>query len=186
MTFYIATPNEKYETVNCVHEHFDFDGSSRADSWQPVLVERNVKWNRGRYDLPADMASMTAGDGISLRRSAVEALRDLLEEHGEILPLATEDGVELFAWNITRVIDALDVERSNISRFSDGGIMFVNAPAFHEPMVRSVAYFKLPLRCTRIYLGQRFVDRVEAAGLTGLDFEPVWSPETGPIKRKWP
>jgi hypothetical protein len=35
-----------------------------------------------------------------------------------------------------------------------------------------------------IYLGERFVDRVRAAGLTGMDFELVWSLDGGPVKRR--
>jgi 2-phospho-L-lactate transferase/gluconeogenesis factor (CofD/UPF0052 family) len=31
-----------------------------------------------------------------MRRSAVDALRDILDVNGEVLPLSTDDGVELF------------------------------------------------------------------------------------------
>lgn len=44
---------------------------------------------------------------LAMRRAAVDALQDMLSSHGEVLPLASDDGVELFVLN-TIVIDALD------------------------------------------------------------------------------
>jgi hypothetical protein len=121
---------------------------------------------------------------LIMRAGAVDALSDMLEAGGEILPLATDDGVELWALNVTRVIDALDEEHSILRRFPDGRIMFIAAPAFHEPLVRDVDFFKLPLHSSEIFFGECFIERVRAARLTGLKFNPVWSAEGGPIKRR--
>jgi hypothetical protein len=60
--------------------------------------------------------------------------------------------------------------------------MLIKAAAFREHVVRDVDFFQL--RQPRVlYVGDRFVDRVHAAGLVGLSFVPVWSPERGPIPK---
>jgi hypothetical protein len=41
----------------------------------------------------------------------------MLEAHGELLPLATDDGGDLVVLNVTTVLDALDEERSSVQRF---------------------------------------------------------------------
>ena len=49
-------------------------------------------------------------------RRAIEALGDLLEGNGEILPTTCE-GDEIFFFNVTRVIDALDESDSEVIGF---------------------------------------------------------------------
>jgi hypothetical protein len=110
-----------------------------------------------------------------MRRRAVVALRDLLEAHGELLPLATMDGVALFALN-ARVIDALDEAASTVLRFpSTGSIMRLKKVAFFPAAVEGVHIFRLPFRASPTFVSEHFVDRVRAAGLRGIEFEEVWT-----------
>ena len=186
-TIYDLIPQEGYEGVTCVNsEDFGrfrelFNGTPKRDTWEPLRVRRFVERRSRR---PADFPDMALNDVLVMRTSAVTSLRDMLEAGGEILPLATDDDVPLFILNVTRVIDALDLEHS-VERFPDGRIAYLDAPAFHADMVRDVDFFKLPtLRSNTIFLGERFVARVRTAKLVGLDFEPVWSPAGGPIRRR--
>ena len=179
---------ERYEWVGCVdgddYEIFrTFDGSSRASTWRPVRMKW-IKSDGGRRFKSSDFPWLGT-HVLIMRRRAVDALSDMLEAGGEILPLATDDGVELFVLNVTRVLDVLDEEHSTIDRFEDSGqIMFIEAAAFHEDLVRGVDFFKLPGRACGIFVGERFIERVRAAGLVGLDFPLAWSPEGGPVKRR--
>ena len=119
-----------------------------------------------------------------MRTRAVVALRDMLEESGEILPLATDDGVQLFLLNVTRVLDALDEERSIIECFPDSDrIMFLKAAAFHEDKVRGVPLFKLPHYGSQIFAGESFRQRVLESDLEGLAFDLAWSPEGGAVRK---
>lgn len=161
----------------------DFDGSPRAEHWQPVYVERVVEDEHGAPLLPADLLWLSASK-LFMRTRAVVALRDLLETGGEILPLTTNDGVNLFVLNVTCVLDALDEERATLDRFPDTGkLLYIRAPAFHESMVRDVPFFKLPFYGSEMFVGESFKQRVDAAGLVGLEFKPAWSPEGGPVRR---
>jgi hypothetical protein len=111
-----------------------------------------------------------------MRRRAVEGLRPMLEAHGEVLPLATDDESELFVLNVTTVLDALDDDRSIVERFPGSDrIMRIKKVAFRPAIVRDVDIFRLPHRASPTYVSRRFVDAFNNAALVGLDFSLVWS-----------
>ena len=160
----------------------DSDGKSIAATWQPkgvkILTSRR---NRRRADLPSLASSV-----IALRRRALDALGDVLADHGEVLPLLPVRGEEFFLFNATRVIDALDEENSLLTRFPGGRIMSIDAPTFIEPKIRGVHLFKLPnQRVNPIFVSDYFAQRVQSAGLTGMGFTPAWSPEHGRIRIRY-
>lgn len=108
-------------------------------------------------------------------RRAVDVLLDLLIENGEILPLACDEG-DFFVFNLTRVLDALDEPASELRRFGRNGRGRVKRIVRHAfvPERVTASIFRIPQKPLRIYVTQRFVDRVDGAGLTGFDFTPVW------------
>jgi hypothetical protein len=171
--------HEGYEWINAIdpsdYETFSsFDGSPRAMSWKPVKVRR-VRADKRQAFIPSDFPWL-GSDTLIMRRRAVEALRSLLEAHGEVLPLATEDGVELFVLNVTTILDALDEELSSIVRFpGTQRIMRIKKVALHPTRLRGVDIFRLPHRVSPTYVSRGFVDAVNEAGLVGLDFNQVWS-----------
>ena len=171
---------EGYEWVNCVeqsgYEVFaSFDGSIRSADWEPIFVRR-VRADEHHDFKPSDFPWL-GSDALVMRRKAIEVLRDILETHGEVLPLKTDDGIELFAFNV-RVVDALDETQSSIMKFpGTNRIMRIQKVAFIASAVQGVDAFRLPHRASSTYVSQRFVDRVTAAGLVGLEFKKVWSSE---------
>ena len=167
-----------YEIINTVNGYDDDEvlrnlcGPSRKETWKPILVQRDVP---GRYkkvkiaDLPFTYSALV------LRSSAVEALRDILEAHGEVLPLATLDGTELFVFNPRFVIDALDTERSTLERIPETNIVLIRKHVFIESMVRHVDIFRIPIGPREKFFSDRFVERVKKAKLKGTDFIKLWS-----------
>ena len=109
-------------------------------------------------------------------RRAVEALGDLLEDNGEIIP-ATCEGDRIFFFNVTKVIDALDESSSEVIRFDDSSdVMSIDRHAFFREKLVGAAIFKIPQWPTRrVYVTDRFVERVESTGLKGFWFRRVWS-----------
>ncbi|HYH95315.1 imm11 family protein [Hyalangium sp.] len=180
MTFYEPLVAKGYEWVNCYdgsdYEVFDgFDGSSRAEQWRPVKVRR-VRADEKQEFNPSDFPWLGA-DALVMRKRAVDALRDILDAHGEVLPLATDDDIELFVFN-ARTVDALDEARSSVVKFpGTNRIMHIKQAAFIDSAVRGLDIFRLPHRASSTYVSERFVDRVNAAGLVGLEFNKVWSSE---------
>jgi hypothetical protein len=88
-------------------------GKPRAATWKPIAVCRVRADERQAFNL-SDFPWL-GSDALVVRRAAVDALRDLLDAIGEVLPQSIDDGIELFVLN-ARVIDALD--EANVHRVS--------------------------------------------------------------------
>lgn len=169
---------EGFEWVNTVREEdyevfLQLDGQTRASTWKPVAVRRVRADERQDFN-PSDFPWL-GSHALIMRRGAMESLRDILDANGEVLPLSTDDGVELFVLN-ARIIAALDETRSSLMKFpGTDRIMWLKRAAFVAAMVEGVDLFRLPHRASATYVGERFVKRVQEAGLRGLDFHEVWS-----------
>jgi hypothetical protein len=167
-----CNPND-YETF------FAFDGQSVLDHWTPVRVRR-VRADARQACNPSDFPWL-GSQALVMRRTAMEALHDILKADGEILPLATDDDVELFAFN-ARVRDAMDAARSSLVKFpGTDRIMQVKRIAFTASAIQDVHIFRLPHRGSATYVSQHFVDRVTSSALVGLQFNCVWNSEEVPL-----
>ncbi len=173
---------EGYEWVNCCDDadyeiFWSLDGSSRTKNWKAVKVRRVRADERQAFN--ASDFPWLGAHALVMRQKTVEALRDMLERSGEILPLATDDGTVLWVLNVTRVLDAIDEQHSEVLRFPGSGrIMRIKSLAFLEPTVRGVDIFRLPHRASSTYVSDRFVKAVQGAGLEGLEFKRVWTPSS--------
>ena len=102
-------------------------------------------------------------------------LKPLLSEYGEILPLTCKES-ELWIFNPTRKLEALDEKKSTVQRFDNGRIFMIERYVFHADVVWGAHIFKIPqLRASPIFVSQHVVDAWKTAGLTGLDFDRVWT-----------
>jgi hypothetical protein len=175
---YVPQVADNFEWVNAVdkqdYEAFlQLDGQRRAATWLPIAVRR-VRADYRHGFIPSDFPWL-GSDALIMRRSAVEALRDILDENGEVLPLSTDDDVELFVMN-ARTVDALDEANSSLLKFpGTDRIMDIKEVAFIASKIEGIDLFRLPHRSTPTYVSERFVARVKAAGLCGLEFKQVWS-----------
>ena len=167
-----------YEWINTLDEadyeiFLSFDGAPRGANWKPVRVRRvraDVHQEFRESDFP-----WLGSHALVLRQTAVKALVHIIEPCAEVLPLKSDDGTELFAINVLRVVNALDEERSSVIRFpSSNRIMRVTRPCFKEHVIRGLDMFRLPFRASPTYVSQGFVNAVSKAKLVGLDFRRVW------------
>jgi len=148
-------------------------GAPMGAAWKPLAMRLLKEDDSGRKRERAALP-WYGTEVLILRQEAVEKLRPLLLEAGEILPLACEEA-ELSLWNVTNVVDSLDYDRSEFWRSpSSGGIMRITKHVFRAHMLGPQPAFKLP-GLLPIYLGSRFVDEVVASGLTGMAFKQVWA-----------
>jgi hypothetical protein len=149
------------------------NGNERAETWRPLEMEL-IRVDEGEPLVESDSPWLDSYILI-LRRRVIDAVGAILLEYGELLPLRCA-GAELWLYNVTHVIDALDEAASVINRFSDGQIMLVKHPAFRRDVIGKSDIFKLShARGETIYLSQHVVDLWNSAGLTGVEFDPVWS-----------
>lgn len=153
-------------------DHRWFRGAAIGDQWWPIAMGLN----EGDEDLPSGDFPWCSFPAFSKR--AVEALRNLLEPNGEILPLICEFG-DYYAFNTTSVVDALDEERSELKRFkSSGRISEILRYEFYPEKLQGLSIFKLRQFPAGDYVTDTFVQRVQEAGLVGFDFSTarqVWS-----------
>jgi hypothetical protein len=142
-------------------------------AWNPpeveVLYDEDLKV-RSDILAPQDFTCLNYSSIPVFSENAVTVLEELLFVGGELLPLIFNT-VPYFAFNVTRVIDALNQEQSEVTRFSDGSIMQVKQFVFAADRVRGVDVFKIPeqIRST-FFVSQRFVDLVKAHSLMGFKF----------------
>ncbi|SFU22685.1 DUF1629 domain-containing protein [Mesorhizobium sp. YR577] len=106
-----------------------------------------------------------------LRKPAVDALAPVLIEYGQLLPMK---GEEVWLFNATTVLDALDRERSRIAYFDNGDILDIEHHVFRKETIGTAEIFKMPMRASAVYVTGSFVERVRTAGLRGVSFAPVW------------
>ncbi len=105
---------------------------------------------------------------------AVEGLREFLEPNGELLPVLTHLGT-YYAYNVTRVVDVLDLQKSDVS-WSAGKTSRaheVNRFEFKES-VKDLTIFKIPQMPVAIYITEPFVLRVRELGLNGMWITKCW------------
>jgi hypothetical protein len=183
MRFHSYLVTTGYEILHCIDDEgweifSELNDKPASKDWKPVRVRRvrgSLRWGFRASDSPFRITSV-----LIFRRSAVDALRDMLDAHGELLPLEDEDGVELWLFH-PRTIDALDHEKTRGSRLANGRIERPLIHVFLPEKVEGVDIFKLPARrAGDIYLSERFLQRWKQAKLKGLDFYVIWDSELPP------
>ncbi|WP_129793751.1 imm11 family protein [Sphingosinicella sp. CPCC 101087] len=154
---------------------FSLDGQ-RQSAWQPPEMKILKTGDDGRPLLHSDFPWL-GSDTPVLREHAVGVLKPDLEQYGEFLPLDCAEPVWLF--NVTKVVDALDLDNSTIVPFDDGTIMTIERHVFNPHAIGDAEIFKLPIRASPVYVSGRVAERIRTSGLQGVDFEPVWPGERG-------
>lgn len=152
---------------------FMLDGQPRREIWKPIKVRR-VKARPREIGRASDFPWMLSSH-LVMSRAAVEALHDILDAHGEVLPLATDDDVELFVYN-ARVVDALDEVNSTLFKIPNTDrINYIKKVVFVKSAIQGLNIFRLSRYPNTTYVSERFIERVNRANLRGLVFNEVWS-----------
>lgn len=140
--------------------------------WRPLRVTGRVRaWN----DFPTVAMTVPA---VSQR--AVDALRDILDRNGELLPLEYDHG-RWFAYNCWTVVDIVDHASSAIS-FDRGVRKEFDHYAIFADRLASLTLFRMRENVSpSLYATQPFVDRVRQAGLRNFVFEKIWPWPKGTI-----
>lgn len=151
------------------------DWIRKYKTWQPRSLKKkwptpNVVGNVRRFnDYPCINLSRPA-----FSQRAVDLLRDVLEPNGELLPVRHRIGRYYF-YNCTRMVNVIDLTRSEVERLDGGLITQVDGRlVFIEKRLDGLTIFKERTLLSELLCTQTFVDRVEAAGLQGFVFVPLW------------
>ncbi len=151
-----------------------FGGNPKRAGWLPIRMRLVTTDENGRPLSQSDMPWLGEHAPV-LRERAVSALGALLNENGELLPLECP-GASLVVFNATRVVNALDLERSRIARFpSSGQIMNVESFAFDDSRLSNERVFKVPeLLNDAVFVTEHVVEAVRKNDLKGVGFKLVW------------
>jgi len=124
-----------------------------------------------------DLAAIGANlDPMAWSERALDVLLPQLACMVQVLPLEFPEG-RYGLVNITHLVDGLDEGRSEIRYFSSGNLDRITRHVFKPERVQDQWIFKIPQTPRRAFVTDRFVERVRQAGLSGFDFELVWSDE---------
>ena len=128
----------------------DWQKIRMAPTWSPVEVTGRVrKFN----DYPC------VGLMPAFSERAVNALSDFLEPNGELLPLATPLG-SYFAYNLTTIVKALDVRRSQIKWIDKPITAFeVERYEINATRIDGHSIFHIPETAAEVYVTEVFVRR---------------------------
>jgi hypothetical protein len=176
---YVPVPLEQYELCQPInHAEFDkiivqLNGISSKNTWQPISMEI-IHEDEGRKFLESD-APWLGSHALIFRQTTVQAMSQLLNEFGELLPLQCDEA-ELSLFNATQILDALDESASSIVRFSTGRVMTIERYVFHPEITKDRHIFKIPnLRASPTFVSNEFVGLWKSSGLKGLGFTKVWT-----------
>ena len=148
-----------------------FSGAAIGDAWVSIRFQL-IRSDEGR-DLAVSDSPWLGEHALILRPRAVSALLPLLTSAGELLHVDC-NGDDLRLWNVTKLVEGLDVANSVLERYEEGGIMYVDRYRFLEPAIAGLEVFKLRgLQSSPTFVGDEFVRLWRRARLRGLDFLPV-------------
>lgn len=156
--------DEDFETF------FAMDGRAIQDWASPVT--RIVEAEEGAEEPSYSDFPWLGEHAPILKKPAVDALAPVLTQYGQLLPLKGEN---VWLFNVTTVLDALDKEKSGIVYFDDGDILDIERHVFKRDVIGAAELFKLPMRGSAVYVTGSFVERVRNSRLRGVSFAPVWT-----------
>jgi hypothetical protein len=156
-----------------------------GNAWFSVQIE---EWEYTYTKTSGDYPVLAGFPGYPITpifsHRAAEALAELLEGNGELLPLTSNIG-EYYAFNITCEVDALDEEHSEFKLYSelyddlgeDPDFLLVTRFMLYLDRVADLSIFKLPKRNRKNIplVTDRFVQRVQEANLQGFAFNQLWT-----------
>lgn len=117
-------------------------GVPQGAAWRPVPVEL-VRQEDGVQLRAVDTPFLNPGALIVIKNAALPGVASALAPYAELLPLDCGDE-PLTAVNVTTVVDALDEQVSDITRFKDGRIMMIDRYIFSPGAVPEHGLFKVP------------------------------------------
>lgn len=141
------------------------------ETWTPVVVH-GFDDNPGKE---GDFPSLSNFNEIPvMSERAWDALHPLISYCCEALPIIHPTGKPYFIIHVMETIDGLDADRSEVKRYTDGGIMRVVRYSFKPEMLKGKHIFKLPLESGgELIVDDDFRRAVEANGLKGLQFKEL-------------
>ena len=160
----------------------DFMPASREWDWEPprlakIWKPRAVHGERNpENDYPEIGLQVPA-----FSQRAVDRLGRLLSHNGELLALVCDLG-EYFAYNVTRVAEAMDPEGSEVFWAADAAwAQDVDRYEFLPDRLRGLTIFRPREQPNVVLATNVFLEAVRAAKLKGMSFQKLWPLPSGQL-----
>lgn len=138
------------------------DLSSSVFAWKWMADQRT----RRPSDFPMSSFTLLC---MSVRASSVVA--HILRESCQQLPVSgPERGYETF--NVVRIVDCLDLQRSSVTRLPRGKIIAIPRPVLIKRAVNGAALFAVPEHEYHLFVSEDFRQSIDRSGVRGFDFQP--------------
>lgn len=135
--------------------------------WQPPNVEGKV-------------APFNDYPGINMifpafSQRACDILAEFLLPNGELLPLKTDIG-QYYFFNITKVVDALDIKNSSCEFWCNPPTTAIDIEYFEfkKNAIIGLSIFRIYEEPFYTLVTDQFVEKVTENGLNGFDFKKIW------------
>jgi hypothetical protein len=156
-------------------DHMLFNGHSKLESWKPLPIYSD----QPHLERP-DIWYHTATFMPVMSEEVIDQLAPFMSEAGELLPLIVSGtGDEVYMVNVLVVRDAVEPGAYSLDELWA-------YPRFIEHRLPDTGLFLLPQLSGKIFYVERdddeetLIGRIEACGLRGMSFVPVWSSTSGP------
>lgn len=144
-----------------------FNGNSKLKEWKPIELE----FYEDKSIYQSDVYSFN-GIPVFEDNSKLQNIKSILLQYGELLPVNCERKT-LYLYNVTTVIDALDVEKSKCMIIGEQKIILkVERPVFKTELLEGVDIFKVvQANLFTIYVSANFVKLVNENNIIGFLFK---------------
>jgi hypothetical protein len=165
-----------------------WDGEAAERSGVPPGWDEPIGLEIAGRDWVATDFPFFAPEPLLLSGRAAAALRPHLDGAGALLPTTGALGaLEPVVFLCTRVLDAVDFARSDVTLFADRGVTGPGCDAIFRArrlelrpeVIGGATVFRLARHRRGTFVTDAFLDSVERHGLVGLRATPVWSSEGG-------
>lgn len=164
----LRTSCKKNLTIRSNLDYFNnrFDGRSMANSW--VVPDIRIQGKSLRF---RDFISWLPTAPV-VSSKAKEVLPELLEPYCEFFLLISLRKKSYFATNVIKLVDCLDMKKSEIIFFEDDPteILMINRHIFMQEKIPDIPIFKIPQDPETVFVTKKFIDCVISNKLTGAAF----------------
>lgn len=144
-----------------------FIGKEMAKDWEPPPFKID--------DPNLSLKDFVAGTLMAplVSEKSKRALFHLLRNHAEFLPCMDIKNIPYYVLNVTRLVDCIDLNNSEVSYHptEPGRILNIMQFRFQEDKIENVPVFKVPQDTGIIFVRRPFVDVVIKERITGVGVE---------------
>jgi hypothetical protein len=179
MNVYSFTGRKGYQIVHITERSVEagwaLNGTPQRDTWIPCPAKICYEDDDGRRLLRSESPYLCVRSSLVFTEIVVSRIGGFLSEIGELLPLACNEE-PLYIWHPLSVVDAIDLEASDVWRLDSGKIIRINDPVFFPDKLQGVEAFKIPqLFVSPIYFTDSAARILSSAIGPGLEFQIIWT-----------